>query len=258
MILLALSPLCCPPLETFKDLNILVKLWGPVLHTVFKVRLHQHWIQQENHLFWPSGYAVFGSSPDAVCPLGCQSTLLTHSECSVNQHLQISFCRVGLQPPVPHFIIVSSIPSFQVQNPAFGFVKFHPINHSQCSNLSRSICKASCPSRESTAPSSLVSSANLLMVQWTPASRSLINVLNWTGPRIEPWGAPLLSRCQTDVAPFTTAAWALPFSQFFIQHTWEPTYPTVGQLVQKDVVRDSIKDLTKIHKNYTHHLPFIH
>ncbi|XP_075021207.1 NADPH-dependent 3-demethoxyubiquinone 3-hydroxylase, mitochondrial isoform X2 [Calonectris borealis] len=33
--------LCCPPLDTFKDLHILLKLWGPELHTVFKVRPYQ-------------------------------------------------------------------------------------------------------------------------------------------------------------------------------------------------------------------------
>ncbi|KAK4806162.1 hypothetical protein QYF61_001085 [Mycteria americana] len=38
----------------------------------------------------------------------------------------------------------------------------------------------------------------------------------------------------------------------------EPAHPTVGQLVQKDAVRDSIKSLTKIQKDYIHRLPFIH
>ena len=33
--------LCCHPLDAFKDLHILPKLWGPELHRVFKVRPHQ-------------------------------------------------------------------------------------------------------------------------------------------------------------------------------------------------------------------------
>lgn len=37
----------------------------------------------------------------------------------------------------------------------------------------------------------------------------------------------------------------------------EPALPTVGQLVQKDVVRNGIKSLAKI-QNYVCHLPFIH
>ncbi|KAK4824371.1 hypothetical protein QYF61_014031 [Mycteria americana] len=78
-------------------------------------------------------------------------------------------------------------------------LNFIPLIIAQCSNLSRSLCKASCPSRESTAPPCLVSSANLLMVHSTPASRSLINILNRTGPRIEPRGTPLLTGCQPDI-----------------------------------------------------------
>jgi len=45
---------------------------------------------------------------------------------------------------------------------------------SQCSNLSRSLCKASHPSREWTAPPRLGSSENVPMVHSTPASRSLM------------------------------------------------------------------------------------
>jgi len=34
--------LCCPCLDTFKDLHILLKLWSPEVHAVLKVRPHQH------------------------------------------------------------------------------------------------------------------------------------------------------------------------------------------------------------------------
>ena len=37
-----------------------------------------------------------------------------------------------------------------------------------------------------------------------------------------------------------------------------PAHLTVGQLVQKDAVRDSIKSLTKIQKSHVHRLPFTH
>lgn len=56
-----------------------------------------------------------------------------------------------------------------------------------------SSCKASCPSRQSTASSSLVSSENLLMVPSTPACRSFINILNGTGPRMEPCRTQLVT-----------------------------------------------------------------
>ena len=59
----ALQPchrLCCPPLGTFEDHRVLLQWWGPELHTVLKVRPHQHWIQQDNPLSGPAGRAVFG------------------------------------------------------------------------------------------------------------------------------------------------------------------------------------------------------
>ena len=89
----------------------------------------------------------------------------------------------------------------------------------QCSNLSRSLCKASSPVRESTASPGLVSSANWLRVQSNSASRWLIKGWSRTGPRIESWGTAMVTGCQTGVAPFTITLWALPFSQCFTHHT---------------------------------------
>ncbi|KAK4831737.1 LOW QUALITY PROTEIN: hypothetical protein QYF61_018867 [Mycteria americana] len=73
----------------------------------------------------------------------------------------------------------------------------------QLTSLSRSLCKVSLPSRESTAPPSLVSSANLLNVHLIPASTSFIKTLKSTGPKTEPWGTPLVTGCEPDVTPFT-------------------------------------------------------
>lgn len=72
----------------------------------------------------------------------------------------------------------------------------------QYSNVSRSFCKASPFSKESAAPPSLVSSLNFLGMLSTHASRSLVKMLNWTGPSTEPWGAALVTDCQPDVALF--------------------------------------------------------
>ncbi|CAM9921516.1 unnamed protein product [Bubo scandiacus] len=90
-------------------------------------------------------------------------------------------------------------------------------------------------------------------------------MLNRSGPKTEPWGTPLVTGRQLDLTPFTTTLWARPSSQFFTQQSpvlhpvhCEPVHPTVGQFVQKDAVRDSIKSLTKTQKNYIHYFPFIH
>jgi len=68
----------------------------------------------------------------------------------------------------------------------------------QLSSLSRSFCMACLPSRESTAPPRLVSSANLLNVHVASVSRSFIKTLN-TGPKMELWGTPLVAGRQPDV-----------------------------------------------------------
>ena len=67
--------------------------------------------------------------------------------------------------------------------------------------------------------------SNVLMVHSTPASRSLINTLKKTAPRTEPWGTPLVTGCQPEVATFTRTLWTLPFSQIFTQHTMKPLIP---------------------------------
>ena len=104
----------------------------------------------------------------------------------------------------------------------------------QCSSLSRSLCKASCPSGESIASPSLVPSANLLMEHWTPTVRSSIIILDRTDPRIEHWGTPLVVCCQPDVvAPFTPTDWALPFSYFFTQWTISALIPQLDNLCRR-------------------------
>ena len=120
---------CCPFLNAFRDLHILLELWGPELHTVLKVRLHQGWTQRDDTLSWLVGCAVFDAPQDTeVCPPGCQGTTLAAVEPAVDQHPQIPFCRVALQPLLSQFILLPGITPSQVQNPAFGLVQFHPID----------------------------------------------------------------------------------------------------------------------------------
>jgi len=120
--------LCCPPLDIFKYLTNVLKLWGPELHTVLKMRPHKCWMQQDNHLFWLAGYAVFDAPKGAVCSLSCQGTLLTHIKPAVNQHPQIPFCRAVLQPIISQFIPMPSTTPAYVQNLAFDVFKFHAID----------------------------------------------------------------------------------------------------------------------------------
>lgn len=74
----------------------------------------------------------------------------------------------------------------------FPLLIFMTLMIAQYSNMFRSYCKVSHPSRESTTPPNLVS-ANFLMGHSTPASKSLMKMLNRTGPRIELWGTSLVT-----------------------------------------------------------------
>lgn len=111
---LYLGQLFFPPPDTFKDLHSLI-LCGPELHTVFKMRLHQCWIQQDNYLFWRAGYAAFDAPQHAVCPFGCQGKQLTHIKPAANQDPQTPFCRAFLQLLFFHFILVPSLTPSEVQ-----------------------------------------------------------------------------------------------------------------------------------------------
>ncbi|KAK4823660.1 hypothetical protein QYF61_005012 [Mycteria americana] len=98
----------------------------------------------------------------------------------------LSLARLLSSHSSPSLYLCPALPHPRCRIRHFYLLNFIPLIIAQCSNLSRSCCKASCPSRESMAPPSLVSSANLLMVHSTAASRSFINILNRSGPRIEP------------------------------------------------------------------------
>ena len=122
---------------------------------------------------------------------------------------------------------------------------FIPLTIFQCCYLSLSFLKPSHSLRESTTPSSLVSSANLLMVHSTPASRLFIKILNRTGCGTEPWGTPLVTSHQPDVAPFTTTLWTLPCSQFFTQHMVYLLIPQLDNLFRRMLWGTASKTLWK-------------
>lgn len=63
----------------------------------------------------------------------------------------------------------------------------------QLSNLLRSLCKASLPSRKSTAPPCVVSSANLITMHLSHTSYSVIKTLKRTGSKMQPYGTPLVT-----------------------------------------------------------------
>lgn len=109
-------------------------------------------------------------------PLGCQGTLLAMllSAELLSRHSSPSLC----------LCLAFLCPRCSSWH--FPLLNFMSLLMAQCSDLSRSLRKASHPCREPTAPPSLESSANLLRMHFTPATRPLIKMLSRTSPRIEP------------------------------------------------------------------------
>lgn len=98
---------------------------------------------------------------------------------------QIFFCAAALNHLTFQFIYITRIALSQMENMTLALVKFHVAGDviAHLFSLSRSLCKASLPSRESTMPPSWVSSANLHNVHLTPASRWFITTLKCTKPK---------------------------------------------------------------------------
>jgi len=65
----------------------------------------------------------------------------------------------------------------------------------------------------------VVSSANLLRVHSVPSSRSLMKMLNRTGPSTDPWGTPLVSSLKLDFMSQITTLWGWLFSSFSVHLT---------------------------------------
>ena len=82
-------------------------------------------------------------------------------------------------------------------------LNFIPLASTQQSSLSISFCRAFLPSGRWTHPPNLVSCAKILRM---PSSRSLVKILNRTGPSTHPWGTHVTD-CQLDLTPFTTTPW---------------------------------------------------
>ncbi|KAK4819900.1 hypothetical protein QYF61_014635 [Mycteria americana] len=200
LVLQTLPQLRCPCLDTLQPLNVSLVARGPTLNTAFEVRPHQCRVQGHNHCPTPAGHAIPDTSQDAVGFLGHLGTLPAHIQLAVDQHPQ---CRIR------HLALLNLI----------------QLASAHRSSLSRSLCRAFLPSSRSTLLPNLVSSENFLRVCSIPSSRSLIKILNKTGPNTDPWGTPLVTGRQLELTPFTTTLWARPSSQFFTQRRARPSKP---------------------------------
>lgn len=163
-----------------KTFYTLLNLRGSELRTALKLKPHQHWIQQNKCLFWPASDVVFGALQNGLA--AGAHTLLAPGGHPANMHPQIPFCRAVSSHCSLNLYLCPALLCFRCRIQHFNSLNFIPFISAQCSNLSGSICKASCSSTESAAFPRLISSANLLILHSTPAFRLMGSVLKQTWP----------------------------------------------------------------------------
>ncbi|KAK4810857.1 hypothetical protein QYF61_008829 [Mycteria americana] len=157
-----------PPLDSLQQLHVLLVLRAPELDAVLQVRSHQSGVEWQNHLPRPAGHASFDAAQDTVGLLGCERTLLAHVQLFIHQYPSLYWNR-GLPQP-------------RCRTLHLALLNLMRFTQAHFSSLPRSLWMTSRPSGVSTAPLSLVSSANLLRVHSISLSMSLMKILNSTGP----------------------------------------------------------------------------
>jgi len=190
---------------------------GPKPNTVLEDQCHQCRGQWHDHFLTRADRTIPDTSQDAFGLLGHLSTLLVHVQLAVKLHPKILLHWTAFQPLFPKPITLRGVVVTEVEGPTLGLVEPHTVG------LSPSIQSVQMPLqslptlKQINTPTQLVPSANLLREDSILSSRSLIKILNKTGPKTEPWGTPLVTSHQLDLTPFTTTLCAQPFSQFLIQ-----------------------------------------
>jgi len=169
-----------------QQLNVLLVVRGPKLNTALQVRPHQCLVQGHHHLSTPAGHTIPDASQDAVGLLEHLGSLQAHVQLAVDPHPIILFRWAAFQPLIPNSVVLHGVVVTQVQH--LTLWKLIQLASAHRFSLSRSLCRAFLPWSRSTLPPNLVSSANLLREHSIPSFRSLIKMLNKTGPKTEPWG----------------------------------------------------------------------
>ncbi|KAK4830718.1 hypothetical protein QYF61_013168 [Mycteria americana] len=173
-------------LDSLQQDHVLLMLGAPELDAVLQVRSHQSRVEEKNHLPQPADHVSFYAAQDTVGFLGCKCILPAHVQFFIHQYPQVLLCRAGLNPFLPQFVWILGIALTQVQVLAFSLVELHEVHmHPLLKPLK--VHLNGIPSLSiSTAPLSLVSSANLLRAHPIPLCMSLMKILNSIGPSMDP------------------------------------------------------------------------
>ena len=210
---------------------------------------HQCWVEGKHHLPQPAGNTSPNAGLDTISFLCCKDTLLAPVHPGV-LHVPTSFFTKLLSSWVAtSWCLGLFFPRCRTLH--ISLLNFMKFLSAHFSSLSRSLWMAAqlcgvlvtCPS--------FVSSANLVRLHSVPSSRSLMKVLNRTGPSIYSWGPLLVTGLQLDFVPLITTLWAWPFSQFSI-HVSVCMISICQQLIYEDLTGHSVSGLPEVKTDPMH------
>jgi len=132
---------CGPPLCPLQQCRVFLVLRAhPELDAGLQVGSHQSRVEGQNHLPPPAGHPSLDAAQDTVGHLGSKHMLLAHVQLFVQQDLQDLLCGAVLNPFIPQPVLIAGAARPRCRT--------------------RFLWMASRPSGVSSAPLSLVSSAN--------------------------------------------------------------------------------------------------
>ena len=177
-----LSQFCASSLDSLQYVHVSLALGSPELGPVLHVCPHQCWGEGKDHLPRSAG----DTPPNAVqdSRLCCKSTLLVHVQLSV--HPQVLFYQAAFQLGDPQHILCMGLVFPRCRTFHFSRLNFSRVLSAHFSSLLRSCWTAAGPSGLTASPPIFVSSANLLQGCSAPPPRSLMKILNRTGPSVIP------------------------------------------------------------------------
>ncbi|XP_068788224.1 uncharacterized protein [Struthio camelus] len=191
-----------PPLDSLQQCHVPLVLGSPELDTVLQVRLHQERGRITSLDLLPTLCLMHPRRPLAFLATRAHCCLMLHLLSTGTPRSFFMELLSSRSTPSLYWCMGLFLPRCRTLH--LPLLNFRRVLSAQLSSLSRSLGMAAQSSGVSAPPPSSVSAANLLRVHSVPSSRSLMNTLNKSGPRTDPWGTPLATGLQLDSAPFNT------------------------------------------------------
>lgn len=184
--------------------------------------------------WWQYLLNLLNAAQGSICLLCYKVTLLACVQTGVHQKPKGLFWKADF-----HLISPCNVLVYEVVLPQVYYFVFPLLNTMRFLSAHFSLSMAAWHSMAAT-PSSWVSSANYLRVHSDPSSRSLMKMLNWTGPSIDPWST-LLVDCKPTISTLWDSHWA------GFQATYCPLLQSAyQQLSYEHLAGDSVESLSEV------------